>query len=238
MRQMGCARGGMRVALIYIVEDDASIGELIAASLGAAGHEARVFGRAEPMEAAVKDELPALLLLDIMLPGKDGFTILEEWRQDARTRPVPVIVLSARGEELSKVRGLELGAEDYITKPFGVLELQARVKTALRRNQAGADVFQLSDLTVDFLKKEVRRGGELIQLTRKEYQLLEYLCRHPALVVSREQLLKSVWDYHYEGDTTRTVDYHIRALRRKLGDSAEDSRYIQTVRGFGYRMRG
>lgn len=224
------------MALIYIVEDDESIGMLIQAALRAAALDTRLMRSASELAHALDEETPALLLLDIMLPGKDGWMVLSEWKAHARTSKIPVIILSAKSEELDKVRGLESGAEDYITKPFGVLELQARVRTVLRRSPQEADSFRLGDLTVDMLRKEVRRGGEEIRLTRREMELLEYLCRHAGQVISREQLLYNVWDYRHEADTTRTVDYHIASLRQKLGGDAQ-SRYIETVRGFGYRMR-
>ncbi|MEG0767767.1 MAG: response regulator transcription factor, partial [Clostridia bacterium] len=135
-------------------------------------------------------------------------------------------------------RGLECGAEDYITKPFGVLEMQARVKTVLRRmKRSDTDDVQWGDLAFSFANKEVTQAGQPLQLTWKEYQLLECLCRHAGQTLSREQLLENVWGYRYEGDTTRTVDFHIAALRQKLGDQADRPRYIETVRGFGYRLK-
>lgn len=225
------------MALIYIVEDDESIGMLIRAALNAAAHETRLMVNAAELEKAIEEEIPALLLLDIMLPGKDGWTVLAEWKARRRTADVPVVILSAKSEELDKVRGLESGAEDYITKPFGVLELQARIKNVLRRSVGSTSaVFRLDDLTMDAQKKEVRRGEEEIRLTRREMELLEYLFRHAGQVVSREQLLESVWDYRHEAETTRTVDYHVASLRQKLGGDAQN-RYIETVRGFGYRMK-
>jgi two-component system alkaline phosphatase synthesis response regulator PhoP len=147
----------------------------------------------------------------------------------------PVIVLSARNAELDKVRGLESGAEDYITKPFGVLELQARVKAALRRITSD-EVFRMDGLVADFSQKRVVADGREVSLTKKELELLQYLCANAGRVVTREQLLENVWGYNFGGDTTRTVDYHIRSLRKKLGDNAEDSRFVETVRGFGYRI--
>ena len=225
------------MALIYIVEDDESIGMLIQAALRAAAHETRLMMNASELEKAIEEELPGLLLLDIMLPGKDGWKVLSEWKARAKTASIPVMILSAKSEELDKVRGLESGAEDYITKPFGVLELQARVKTVLRRSAGSASsLFRLDDLTMDVQKKEVRRGEEEIRLTRREMELLEYLFRHAGQVVSREQLLEAVWDYRLEAETTRTVDYHVASLRQKLGGDAAN-RYIETVRGFGYRMK-
>lgn len=224
------------MSLIYIVEDDESIGMLIQAALGAAAHETRLMPNAAALEHALDEETPNLLLLDIMLPGKDGWTVLAEWKARPKTARVPVIILSAKSEELDKVRGLERGAEDYITKPFGVMELQARVKKVLMRAVEETDSFHLADLSVDFSRKEVRRGEEEIRLTRREMELLEYLARHAGQVVSREQLLAAVWDYRHEAETTRTVDYHVASLRQKLGGETQN-RYIETVRGFGYRMK-
>lgn len=224
------------MSLIYIVEDDESIGMLIQAALNAAAHETRLMPNAAALERALEEEVPGLLLLDIMLPGKDGWTVLVEWKERPRTARIPVIILSAKSEELDKVRGLERGAEDYITKPFGVLELQARIKKVLARSAEGMGAFRLGDLNVDFSKKEVCRGNEEIRLTRREMELLEYLARHAGQVVSREQLLAAVWDYRHEAETTRTVDYHVASLRQKLGGETQNQ-YIETVRGFGYRMK-
>lgn len=227
------------MALIYIVEDDESIGALVRATLGAIGHEGRVLPNAQALFEAAAAQLPGLLILDIMLPGQDGFDILSRWRDGADTREIPVIMLSALSGELDKVRALEMGAEDYITKPFGVLEMQARVKAALRRRRAEAeDAFKLGDLLVDYRRKKAFIAGAELRLTPMEMRLLEYLCRNAPNVVSRDTLIERVWDREFEGETTRTVDYHVRALRKKLGDTAEDARYIETVRGFGYRMRG
>lgn len=222
---------------IYVVEDDESISALIAAVLSAAGHEVRTMESGEALEKLVSaGETPDLLLLDIMLPGKDGLQLLSEWKARPSTAAIPCIILSAKGEELDKVRGLEMGAEDYITKPFGVLELQARVKTALRRVPAAAGAMRLGDNEIDFGRREVRRGGKEVKLTFKEFELLEYMYKNAGLVLSRDQLLTQVWGYNFEGDTTRTVDFHVHSLRQKLGDSAERPRYIQTVRGYGYKL--
>ncbi len=225
------------MARIYIVEDDENIGDLIVATLSAAGHDAILVPSADKLLERVKQGLPQLLLLDIMLPGKDGWSILKSWKEAAETAAIPVIILSAKGEELDKVRGLEMGAEDYITKPFGVLELQARVKTALRRMEDGGSILHLQDLTMDFDKKEVKKNGVPVKLTHQELELLEYLSRHAGFVVSRDRLLENVWGYDFSGETTRTVDFHVRSLRMKLSDSAENPKYIETVRGYGYRMK-
>ena len=222
---------------IYVVEDDESISALIAAVLSAAGHEVRTMESGEALEKLVSaGETPDLLLLDIMLPGKDGLQLLSEWKARPSTAAIPCIILSAKGEELDKVRGLEMFSEDYITKPFGVLELQARVKTALRRVPAAAGAVRLGDNEIDFGRREVRRGGKEVKLTFKEFELLEYMYKNAGLVLSRDQLLTQVWGYNFEGDTTRTVDFHVHSLRQKLGDSAERPRYIQTVRGYGYKL--
>jgi two-component system alkaline phosphatase synthesis response regulator PhoP len=225
------------MAKIYIVEDDENIGELIAATLLAAGHETVLVPNADRLAERMKQDSPQLLLLDIMLPGKDGWAILKSWKEAAETAAIPVIILSAKGEELDKVRGLEMGAEDYITKPFGVLELQARVKTALRRMEDGGSILRLQDLTMDFDKKEVKKDGTPIKLTHQELELLEYLSRHAGFVVSRDRLLENVWGYDFSGETTRTVDFHVRSLRMKLSDNADNPKYIETVRGYGYRMK-
>jgi two-component system alkaline phosphatase synthesis response regulator PhoP len=222
---------------IYVVEDDESISALIAAVLGAAGHEVRTMESGAPLEQLVAaGETPDLLLLDIMLPGKDGLTLLREWKARPSTSAIPCIILSAKGDELDKVRGLELGAEDYVTKPFGVLELQARVKTALRRVPAASGNVRLGGNEIDFSRREVWRDGREIKLTFKEFELLEYMYKNAGLVLSRDQLLTQVWGYNFEGDTTRTVDFHIHSLRQKLGDSAERPHFIQTVRGYGYKL--
>ncbi len=218
---------------IYVVEDDENISALIAAVLSAAGHDVRAMDSGAALERLIASgELPELLLLDIMLPGKDGLTLLSEWKARPSTAAIPVIILSAKGEELDKVRGLELGAEDYVTKPFGVLELQARVKTALRRVPAATGAARLGNNEIDF----VWRDGHEVKLTFKEFELLEYMYKNAGLVLSRDQLLTQVWGYNFEGDTTRTVDFHVHSLRQKLGDNADKPRYIQTVRGYGYKL--
>lgn len=222
---------------IYVVEDDENISALTSAVLSAAGHEVRTLDSGAALDRLIAaGELPELLLLDIMLPGKDGLTLLGEWKARPSTAAIPVIILSAKGEELDKVRGLELGAEDYVTKPFGVLELQARVKTALRRVPAATGAARLGDNEIDFGRREVRRDGREVKLTFKEFELLEYMYKNAGLVLSRDQLLTQVWGYNFEGDTTRTVDFHVHSLRQKLGDNADKPRYIQTVRGYGYKL--
>lgn len=224
------------MALIYIVEDDENIAELIRASVQTAGHTGMVFGSAKGLYAVLQTKRPDLILLDIMLPETDGLTILRELKASEATREVPVIFLTAKDTELDKVAGLELGAEDYITKPFGVLELLARIKTVLRRAAPAETRAVFKDLTVDFESREITKAGIPVKLTFKEFELLEYLFKNSGAVLSRERLLSAVWGFDFEGDTTRTVDMHIRTLRQKLGDDAEHPSYIATVRGYGYKF--
>jgi two-component system alkaline phosphatase synthesis response regulator PhoP len=223
---------------ILIIEDDPSIRELARYNLQEEGYLCEEAGDGlSGLAAAVRKEgAPDLVLLDIMLPGIDGYEVLRRLRTAGST--VPVIMLSAKNEEVDKVLGLEFGADDYITKPFGVRELKARIRAVLRRYDAEAagadgDVLTIGALTIDVPRHEVREGGRLLDLTLKEFDLLLTLVKNRGLVLTREQLLDKVWGYDYLGET-RTVDVHIRYLRRKLG-GAED-RYIATVRGLGYKV--
>ena len=224
------------MARIMIVEDDENIAELISASVKTIGHEAQTVGSASALFSLLPKLRPDLILLDIMLPDLSGLDILRKLKANAATQDIPVIFLTAKGSEADKVTGLELGAEDYITKPFGVLELLARIKAALRRTAPRQDIARAKDLTIDFASREVSLAGESVRLTHKEFELLEYLFRNSGTVLSREKLLDAVWGFEFSGDTTRTVDMHIRTLRQKLHDSAETPRYIATVRGYGYKF--
>ena len=224
------------MARIMIVEDDENIAELISASVKTIGHEAQTVGSASALFSLLPKLRPDLILLDIMLPDLSGLDILRKLKANAATQDIPVIFLTAKGSEADKVTGLELGAEDYITKPFGVLELLARIKTALRRTAPRQDIARAKDLTIDFASREVSLAGEPVRLTHKEFELLEYLFRNSGTVLSREKLLDAVWGFEFSGDTTRTIDMHIRTLRQKLHDSAETPRYIATVRGYGYKF--
>ena len=224
------------MARIMIVEDDENIAELISASVKTIGHEAQTVGSASALFSLLPKLRPDLILLDIMLPDLSGLDILRKLKANAATQDIPVIFLTAKGSEADKVTGLELGADDYITKPFGVLELLARIKTALRRTAPRQDIARTKDLTIDFASREVSLAGESVRLTHKEFELLEYLFRNSGTVLSREKLLDAVWGFEFSGDTTRTVDMHIRTLRQKLHDSAENPRYIATVRGYGYKF--
>ena len=226
------------MARLWIVEDDPKIGLLIEMTVQKAGHETlRLLDDVELDRALAKREpLPELLLLDLMLRARDGYEVLRAWKADRRTRDIPVIIISARGAEQDKVKGLELGAEDYITKPFGVRELQARVQTALRRLPQRGQTLSVGALTLELKSRETFVDGARVDLTAREYELLVYLARRPGQAVSRDELLKQVWDYATEGDASRTVDSHVKTLRLKLGDDPARPRFIQTVRGTGYRL--
>lgn len=226
------------MALIYIVDDDAFIQELLSYNLQNAGYQTRCFGDAASMLDAMLHTKPALILLDVMLPGADGIETLKHLRADAQTRDIPVIMVTAKDEELDKLIGLELGADDYITKPFSVREVSARVKAALRRADRAVpedSLLTLKDITMDTVRHQVTKGGQPLSLTLKEYELLKLLLTSRGAVLSRDAILNRIWGYGYDGDT-RTVDVHIRQLRKILGDAGED--YIQTVRGVGYQCRG
>ena len=227
----------MKMAKIWIVEDDPRIGLLIEMTVKKAGHDALRMPDAAEMERQLKkDELPDLMLLDLMLREKDGYTVLAEWKQRPSTRKIPVIILSARSAERDKVQGLELGAEDYITKPFGVRELQARIQTALRRLPAEPERLRIGSLTLLPESRDAYVENRRMELTLKEFELLLCLARRCGETVSRATLLKEVWDYAADDDASRTVDSHIKSLRAKLKDGAGEPQFIQTVRGTGYRL--
>lgn len=217
---------------IVIVEDDESIRTMLDYYFCSLGHEVLSFESGEDMFEALGDTGPELCILDIMLPGMDGLEILRRLRVAEHTRQVPVIMLTARGTEMDKVAGLEQGADDYIAKPFGLMELQARVKALLRRTKpAPAEaVLRHEDLELDPDAHEVRRGGTLVELTLKEFELLRLLLSRKGTVLTRDDILALVWGYNFAGET-RTVDMHIKSLRKKLGDG-----YISTVRGVGYKI--
>lgn len=224
------------MANIFIVEDEERIGLLIEKTVTKAGHEAVVLRDARELEARLKAQTPDLLLLDLMLRGKNGFDILADWKRARTTACIPVIILSARSAEQDKVRGLELGAEDYVTKPFGVRELQARIQTALRRITPAARRVELGALALYPDSREISVDGQSVDLTYKEYDLLLCLWKYAGRTVSRVQLLREVWGYAADADTSRTVDYHVAQLRAKLRDDPSHPRFVQTVRGAGYRL--
>lgn len=219
---------------VFVVEDDGSIAELIAYALRGGGFAVETFADGECLLAALADTLPDLLLLDIMLPGLDGLSVLRRVRESARTAALPVILLTAKSSEYDKVVGLDGGADDYIAKPFGVMELLARVKALLRRTGGTRtdDALTLGALALDPAAHTVTADGEPLALTLKEFELLRCLLEHRGQVMTRDNLLQAVWGYEFEGET-RTVDVHIGTLRQKLGTYAG---LVETVRGVGYRV--
>ena len=217
---------------IAVVEDDESIREMLRYYFQSVGYAVRAYESGEALFAGEEGQsLPALYILDIMLPGMDGLEILRRLREGRETSEVPVIMLTARSAEMDRVSGLENGADDYVVKPFGIMELQARVKAVLRRAQRQGDrVLTCGDLEIDPAAREVRKAGKLVELTFKEFELLKLLCARRGVALTRDEILQSVWDYDYTGET-RTVDMHVKTLRQKLGEE-----YITTVRGVGYKM--
>ncbi len=224
----------MKSKLIYAVDDEENIRELYFCALSGAGFSVKTFEDGKNLFSALKLAIPALIMLDIMLDGADGYEILAELKEDERTKNIPVIMVSAKGEEISKVKGLNLGADDYIGKPFGVLELIARVNAVLRRTSAEAQkILRYKDVEIDEEKHEVRINGEKKELTLKEYNLLKLLVSKAETVVKREEIFSKVWGEDFFGET-RTLDIHVASLRKILeGSSAE----ISTVRGVGYIIK-
>ena len=217
---------------IVVVEDDESIREMLRYYFHSVGYGVEDFESGEDYFQAVHDVQPDLYILDIMLPGMDGLEILRRLRGAPDTAHIPVIMLTARTAELDRVKGLEQGADDYVVKPFGIMELQARVKAVLRRTgrpQTPASL-KCDGLEIDPAAREVRRDGIPVELTYKEFELLKLLCENRGTVLTRDDILHAVWDYDFAGET-RTVDMHVKTLRQKLGEG-----YIQTVRGVGYKM--
>jgi two-component system alkaline phosphatase synthesis response regulator PhoP len=220
--------------LIYLVEDDGGIRELVVYTLRNTGFEAKGFPSAMEFWQGVQETAPSLVILDIMLPGEDGLAILRKLRSNESTKALPVMMLTAKGAEYDKVLGLDSGADDYMAKPAGMMELVARVKSLLRRAgpPVSRDEYRAGGLYVNVPRRQVIAGGEDIALTLKEFDLLVYLLENTGIVLSRERILRAVWDYSLILET-RTVDTHILTLRTKLGASAG---LIRTVRGVGYKM--
>ena len=220
--------------MIYCVEDERNIRELLIYTLETTGFKARGVGNGNELMKALKEEIPELILLDIMLPGDDGYTILEQLKSMSSVKNVPVIMVTAKEAEFDKVKGLEGGADDYITKPFGMMEFIARVKAVLRRSARQNEDKELhyDELYLNVGRHEVRYREEKVDLTRKEFELLQYLLENKGLVMTRNQILCHVWGYDFDGET-RTVDVHVRTLRQKLGEAGN---LIETVRGVGYRI--
>ncbi len=223
--------------MIYYVEDDESIRDLLLYALRQSGFSAQGFADAASFDKMMEnDVLPDLILLDIMLPGEDGISVLKRLKQDNRTAHIPVMLLTAKGSEYDKVLGLDVGADDYVTKPFGVMELIARIKALLRRTGKTVDKRRhvCGGIELDDESHTVTANGRPVQLTFKEYELLRYLMENEGVAFDRPQLLDGVWGMDYFGGT-RTVDVHIQTLRQKLGECGDQ---IETIRGFGYRIGG
>ncbi len=220
--------------MIYLVEDDNSIRELVIYTLQTTGYAARGFSCAKDFWEAMKEEKPSLALLDIMLPDEDGLSILRKLRDSSVTARLPVIMLTAKGTEYDKVVGLDSGADDYIPKPFGMMELVSRVRALLRRAEPEKKegVYQCGPIVADMSKHTVKVQDAAVNLTYKEFELLCCLMENEGIVLTRDQLLSKIWGYDFDGET-RTVDVHIRTLRQKLGTA---SNYIETIRGVGYKM--
>lgn len=220
--------------MIFCVEDDNNIRELIIYSLQATGFEACGLADGNELFQALENAVPDLILLDIMLPDLDGLAIIEKLKAGAKTKHIPIILLTAKSAEYDKVKGLDLGADDYITKPFGIMELVARVKAVLRRagQSTQQEIMRCGTVSIDLEKHEVRSDGEIVVLTLKEFELLKKLMSNPEHVISRNTLLDEVWGVNFYGET-RTVDAHIKTLRQKLGANGN---MIETIRGIGYKM--
>ncbi len=225
-------------SLIFVVEDEDNIRELLCCALKSFSYRVESFGDAEAMLKAVIAEKPDLILLDIMLPGIDGIEALKQLKAKLSNAGIPVIMLTAKSAETEKVTCLDAGADDYITKPFGILELSARVRAAVRRQkkpEGRTEALQYKDISIDTGKRTVTVAGCAAELTLKEYELLCLLMSSPGRVLPREDLLNSVWGFDFEGES-RTLDMHIKTLRQKLCDNAEHPKYIRTVRGVGYSL--
>lgn len=219
--------------MIFCVEDDQSIRDLMIYTLNSAGFEAEGFSGGEDLFSALKEKLPELIMLDVMLPGEDGIEILKKLRKNAATSNIPVIMATAKGTEYDKVIGLDTGADDYLAKPFGMMEMVSRVKAVLRRSKATntSKILKIGELEMNENSHIVSVCGKKVELTLKEYELLRLFMENPGQVFSRNQLFDRIWGMDFAGES-RTVDVHIGTLRTKLGVCG---RYIETVRGVGYR---
>lgn len=220
--------------MIYLLEDDESIRKLLCYSLDKTGLAAKGFEAPSSFFAALREELPELVLLDFMLPEEDGLSVLKKLRSSSELRGIPVIMLTAKGSEFDKVSCLDAGADDYVVKPFGVMELLARIRALLRRSGMAKSevVHSCGCVSVYVDKRRVCVSGEDVPLTYKEFELLCYLFENRGIVLTRDKILSEVWGYDFDGEN-RTVDVHIRTLRQKLGNGAD---IVQTVRGVGYRI--
>ena len=219
------------MALIYVVEDDESIREIETIALKNSGHEVYAFENASSFFQKISDILPDLLVLDVMLPDSDGNAIVKKLRSMSETEKLPIIMVTAKTAEIDLIRGLDNGADDYLKKPFSVMELITRVKALLRRTEAEKeDILRLGSIMIDNVRHKCEVDGEIIELTYKEHELLKYLMRNKGIVLSRDQIMLNVWDTEFEGES-RTVDMHIKTLRQKLKSQGE---HVKTVRNVGY----
>jgi len=220
------------MALIYVLEDDRNIREIEEIALNNAGYQVVSFETAKEFQQKLNERIPDLLLLDLMLPDADGLELVMQLRQNVMTRSLPVIMVTAKTTELDKVRGLDSGADDYLTKPFSVMELISRVKALLRRSMKGLNerIITIGEISLDVERRRVTIEGERCELTYKEYELLKLLMNNAGIVTPREEILEKVWETDFEGES-RTIDMHIKTLRQKLGNSANR---IKTVRNVGY----
>ena len=222
--------------MIWCVDDDNTIRDIEVYTLTQTGFEAKGFADGVSMLEALKTEKPELIVLDIMLPGKDGVEVLKEIRSNPETRKIPVIMATAKGTEMDKIQGLDTGADDYLVKPFGVMEMVSRIKAVLRRCEPDEkeEVLSIGEITLSDKEHLVTAGGEKVVLTFKEFEILKLFMQSPGIVFSRDKLLSEVWGIDYLGES-RTVDMHIKTLRQKLGDAGA---LIETVIGVGYKMEG
>lgn len=222
------------MSLIYIVEDDVNIREIERYALKNSGFEVQEFECGKELHKAIEKHVPNLILLDIMLPNEDGLDILTELRNQKATKKVPIIMVTAKTTELDKVKGLDLGADDYMTKPFGVMELISRVKALLRRTEdiAETPILTNGEIVIDMDKRSVKVNGNSCELTYKEFELLKMLLLNRGIVLTRDKIMDQVWGFEYEGES-RTVDMHIKTLRQKLGTAGSS---IKTVRNVGYMI--
>lgn len=222
------------MALVYIVEDDENIREIESFSLKNSGYKVEEFGGANPFWHRLNEKIPDIILMDIMLPDEDGLSVVKKLRARSDTRRIPVIMVTAKTSELDRVKGLDIGADDYLVKPFGVMELISRVKALLRRtmNLEHVKNYELGEIRMDDEKRQVTVKNKAVELTYKEYELLKYFLENVGIVLQREDIMVRVWGTDYEGES-RTLDMHIKTLRKKLGESGSR---IKTVRNVGYRM--
>ena len=218
--------------MIYLLEDDDSIRDLVIYTLQSQGMETKGFPRPSAFWEAMAEHIPSLVLLDIMLPEEDGISVLKTLRSSARTCRLPVIMLTAKGTEYDKVLGLDAGADDYLAKPFGMMELLSRIRALLRRTQQETDTYRCGVLAVDQARHTVTVNGQEVALTQKEFEVLCLLLKNKGQVLSRERLIEDVWGYAFTGES-RTVDVDVGTLRQKLGEAGA---YIETVRGYGYKI--